>query len=97
MHKILIILTFIVSGRCFPAFDNTMNNDFWDTTAYVNPMPSSAAKSMAAAFDSRVASSTVKAMPAGETFDSMCFSVTERVTLDSRFMSTPVKFIFVIR
>lgn len=97
MHKFLTILTFVVAGTCFSAFDNTVNNDFWNTTAYVNPTPSSAAKSLVAAFDSGVNSSTVTALPPGSTFDSMCFSATAPVILGSRFMSTPVKFIFVIR
>ena len=39
MSAVLLLAVGLALSPAF-ALDNTQNNDFWDTTAYVNPSPS---------------------------------------------------------
>ena len=45
MKKLFTISLMLAAGSAW-SLDNTINNDFWDTTAYVNPTTSSAASTV---------------------------------------------------
>ena len=55
MKRSLLAFGFAFAAVCaVQELDNTVSDDFWDTTGYVNATTSTASGAMAAAFDSRI-------------------------------------------
>ena len=78
------------------AFDNTVSNDFWDTTAYVNPAPSVSGATLAEAFDAFVFDRKDAALGAAP-FDSWCFELFGPFWMMQPFTSMPRGVIFSFR
>ena len=68
-------------------FDNTVRNDFWDTTAYVNPAPSVAGATLAEAFDAFVCDRADDSLATA--FDSWCFELFGPFWMMQPFTSMP--------
>ena len=66
MKKTFLIFGFAVAAFSVAAFDNTLVNDFWDTTGYVNGTASSQSATLATTVDTRL--KVVRATVALETF-----------------------------
>ena len=66
MKKISFIIGFAVTTLSVMALDNTVVNDFWDTTGYVNGTTSAKTATLGTSFDSRL--KAVRATNAPETF-----------------------------
>lgn len=97
MRMLTICTVLLLSKLCFPAFDNMVSNDFWNTVGYANPTPSMTTVSMVAAFESNVSCSKEQTLQEDEVFDSWCFFLTEAFSLHSKFISTPLSFVIVVR
>ena len=74
----------IASGAVL-ALDNTINNDFWDTRAYVNASPNEQAGVFEEALDARTESAASSAMPAGTTLDTFFFTAQASNSLERLF------------
>ena len=59
------------------ALDNTINNDFWNTTGYVNPSPDTKAAVLESAFDSVAGTAKASVPGASDRFDSVYRTVKE--------------------
>ena len=66
MKKTFLIFGFAVAAFSVAALDNTVVNDFWDTTGYVNGTTSSQSATLATTVDTRMKS--VRATPPPATF-----------------------------
>ena len=54
MKKIFFVIGFAVTALSVTALDNTVVNDFWDTTGYVNGTTSARTGTLGAKVDSRM-------------------------------------------
>ena len=54
MKKIFFVIGFAVTALSVTALDNTVVNDFWDTTGYVNGTTSARSATMGGKLDSRL-------------------------------------------
>ena len=54
MKKIFALVSIVGAALCAAALDNTVVNDFWDTTGYVNGTTSAQSAALGAGVDSRV-------------------------------------------
>ena len=68
------------------ALDNTINNDFWNTTGYVNPSPDTKAATLDSPFNSVMATARASVPAVDERFDSVYRTVNESAPLE-RFRS----------
>ncbi len=87
LRKVCLVLAAfgcIASGAVL-ALDNTINNDFWDTRAYVNASPNEQAGVFAEALDARTESVDSTAMPAGTTLDTFLFTARTSNNLERLF------------
>ncbi len=66
MKKALVLIGIIGTALSGSAFDNTVVNDFWDTTGYVNGTTSAQSATIATPLDTRMKS--VRATPPPATF-----------------------------
>ena len=66
MKKTFLIFGFAVAAFSVAALDNTVVNDFWDTTGYVNGTVSSRSATLATTVDTRL--KVVRETAALETF-----------------------------
>ncbi len=54
MKKIFALVSIVGAALCAAALDNTVVNDFWDTTGYVNGTTSTRSAALGSGVDSRV-------------------------------------------
>ena len=73
LYKRLVLVIGATVCVAASAFDNTVQNDFWNTTAYVNPNPSVVGATLAEAFDAFVCDHADD--PLATTFDNWCFEL----------------------
>ena len=66
MTKTFALIGIVGAALCAAALDNTVVNDFWDTTGYVNGTTSAKTATLGSNFDSRL--KVVRATNAPETF-----------------------------
>ena len=95
--RLLTVIAIAIASTGFSAFDNTQNNDFWDTTKYVNPAPSVSGASLDMDFASPVFDRKICAMASDSALDSMCFDNAGPVALGYRFLSISPGLFFIVR
>ena len=85
IRTVAALAVFLAFAAAF-ALDNTVNNDFWNTTGYVNPSPDTKAATLETPFDSVVATARASVPAADDRFDSVYRTVKESAPLQ-RFRS----------
>ena len=87
LYKRLVLVIGATVCVAASAFDNTVQNDFWNTTAYVNPNPSVVGATLPTAFDAFVCDHADD--PLATTFDNWCFELFGPFNMMQPFTSLP--------